>query len=104
MASSAPKLVRIREKFLVNLVGIQIRSGQPGRRAAQKTRVKSVTTLTSMTTTPANQKDLCYRDDPRPYVERVRKRLRAMGDKLFFFHIASTTAPHFKVRSGFAVR
>ena len=33
-----------------------------------------------MTTAPANQNDLCYRSDPRPYVEQVRARLQAMTD------------------------
>ena len=33
-----------------------------------------------MSTAPEDQKSLCYRDDPRPYVERVRDRLRSMTD------------------------
>jgi hypothetical protein len=34
-----------------------------------------------MTTTPADQDSLRYHDDPRPYVEQVRARLRAMTDQ-----------------------
>jgi hypothetical protein len=34
-----------------------------------------------MTTTPADQDSLRFREDPRPYVEQVRARLGAMTDQ-----------------------
>ena len=33
-----------------------------------------------MGTAPDDPKSLCYRDDPRSYVEKVRDRLRSMTD------------------------